>query len=225
MAGPAAGVSDRAREIARRVELAARRAGRPPSAVTLVAASKSQPPAALAEAFAAGIRVFGENRVQEAEPKIAALPGPRWHFIGRLQRNKARRAVELFELIHSVDSVRLAEALARLGEERGRPVCVLVEVNLGGEATKGGFEVDELPEALAALAGRPGLEVQGLMTIPPPVDDPEQSRPFFRRLAELARRHDLPQLSMGMSDDFEVAIEEGATFVRVGTALFGERLP
>ncbi len=230
-------VGTRARAILGRIAAAAVRAGRDPGSVTLVAASKTQPVDALRAALAAGVPVLGENRVQEAEPKIAALTGGvaggvvRWHFIGRLQRNKARRAVELFELIHSLDSLRLAEVLDRLGQERGAPVPALVEVNLGGEDSKGGFEPGDLPEALRRMDGLPGLAVRGLMTIPPPVDDPEASRPHFRRLRDLAggvaalglSRVTMAELSMGMSDDYEVAVEEGATFVRVGTALFGAR--
>lgn len=223
------GIAERIAEIRDRIARAALRAGRSPAAVTLVGASKTKPAAVLREALAAGLHVFGENRVQEAEPKIAALPGARWHFIGRLQRNKARRAAELFELIHSLDSLRLAETLDLLGRERGRPVPVLVEVNVAGEASKGGFAPAEFPAVLRRLAALSGLQVRGLMTIPPPVGDPEGARPYFQTVARFAREQgpeaglDLAELSMGMSDDFEVAVEEGATLVRVGTALFGSR--
>ncbi len=224
-------VTERVREILGRIESAARRAGRDPAEVVLVGASKRQPIERLLEARDAGVRVFGENRVQEALGKIPQVPGVRWHMIGRLQRNKARRAAEAFELIHSVDSLRLAEVLDRLGRERGRPVECLVEVNVGGEETKGGVAPAELPGFLEALAGREGLRVLGLMTLPPWREDPEEVRPYFRqlrRLAEEAAARRLPgiemrHLSMGMSHDFEVAIEEGATFVRIGTALFGPR--
>jgi hypothetical protein len=224
-------MKERVREVKSRIEAAARRAGRDPAAVTLIGASKTVDPELVRAALAAGVEIFGENRVQEAERKISAAPGGRWHLIGHLQRNKARRAVELFEMIQSLDSVRLAEVLDRIGQERGRPVDALVEVNLGGEATKSGFDPAELSFALDELAGRPGLRILGLMTIPPFFDDPTLSRPFFRRLRELAHeysRRGLPgasfgHLSMGMSGDYEVAVEEGATFVRIGTALFGGR--
>jgi len=224
-------VTERVREIQRRIEAAARRAGRDPTEITLVGASKRQPVERLLEARDAGVRVLGENRVQEALAKVPQVPGVRWHMIGRLQRNKARKAVEVFELIHSLDSLRLAETLDRLGMERGRPVECLVEVNVGGEESKGGVAPAELPAFLEAIAGREGLQVLGLMTIPPWREDPEGVRPYFRLLRELAEEaaaRRLPgvtmrELSMGMSHDFEVAIEEGATFVRIGTALFGPR--
>lgn len=230
---PGGDVRDRLAAIRERIARAAERAGRDPASITLVAASKTQTVEVVRAAFEAGVRVFGENRVQEGAVKVPALPDARWLFIGRLQRNKARRAVELFEEIHSVDSLRLAETLARLGVERGRPVPALLEVNVGGEESKGGFAPEELPAALDALAAMPGLAVRGLMTIPPPVDDPAEARPAFRRVAALAREaagRGLPgmgfdELSMGMSDDFEVAIEEGATLVRLGTVLFGARSP
>ncbi len=224
-------VTERVREIQRRIEAAARRAGRDPAEVTLVGASKRQPVERLLEARDAGVRVLGENRVQEALAKVPQVPGVRWHMIGRLQRNKARKAVEVFELIHSLDSLRLAETLDRLGVERGRPVECLVEVNVGGEESKGGVAPEDLGPFLEAVAGREGLRVLGLMTIPPWREDPEDVRPYFRLLRELAEEaaaRRLPgvamrELSMGMSHDFEVAIEEGATFVRIGTALFGPR--
>ena len=224
-------LAERLAAVRARIDAAARRVGRDPSGVTLVAVSKTHPAEAVREALAAGQALFGENRVQEAEGKIPLVPGARWHLVGRLQRNKARRAVELFELIHSVDSPRLAETLDRLGQERGRAVEALVEINVGGEASKGGFAPDEFLAALDELAGRPGLLVRGLMTVPPPVADPEEARPYFRRLVALGREaaaRALPnvvveQYSMGMSDDFEVAVEEGATLVRVGTAIFGAR--
>ncbi len=214
-----------------RIERAALRGGRRPESVTLVAASKTQPAEAVRAALAAGVTIFGENRVQEADAKIPLVGGGTWHMIGRLQRNKARRAVELFAVVHSLDSLRLGEALDRAGRERGHPVPVLVEVNLGGEESKGGFAPDALDAALEVLAGATGLEVRGFMTVPPPADDPAASRPHFRtlaRLLEAARAAGrVPatavELSMGMSDDFEVGIEEGATMVRIGTALFGPR--
>jgi hypothetical protein len=224
-------VADNLAEVRGRIAAACARAGRDPAAVTLVGVTKTVPVPAIRAALDAGLAVLGENRVQEALPKLDELPGARWHFIGELQRNKARRVAERFELIHSVDSLRLGEALARIGEELGRPVSALVEVNVGGEASKAGIEPEELEPLLRGLAGRPGLAIRGLMAVPPPVDDPEDARPYFRRLAELARAAaalGLPgvamgELSMGMTHDFEVAIEEGATFVRVGTGIFGER--
>ena len=218
-------------DVQRRITAACARAGRDPASVTLVGVTKTVPVPVIRAALEAGLAVLGENRVQEALPKLDELPGARWHFIGELQRNKARRVAERFELIHSVDSLRLGEALARIGEELGRPVHALVEVNVGGEATKAGIEPEDLDPLLRGLAGRPGLAIRGLMAVPPPVDDPEDARPCFRRLAELARGAaalglpgvSMDQLSMGMTHDFEVAIEEGATLVRVGTGIFGER--
>jgi len=218
-------IAANARGVLARVVAACRRAGRDPAGVTIVAAAKTVPAERVRVAVAAGIRVVGENRVQEAEAKIPLVDGVEWHFIGRLQRNKARRAVGLFELIHSLDGEALADALDRLGAERGRPVRALVEVNLGGEASKGGIEPGQLGPFLDRLAGRAGLRIEGLMTVPPPADTAEGSRRYFAELRALAERHRLPQLSMGMSDDFEVAVEEGATLVRVGTAIFGARVP
>lgn len=219
----AADIAGRVKHLEGRMAAALARAGRPAGSARLVGVSKTVGVEGVRAAFEAGVRLFGENRVQEAAPKVAAVPDVRWHFIGRLQRNKARRAVELFELIHSVDSLRLAETLDRLGQERGRPVELLLEVNSGGETTKVGFAPAEVADVVPVLGGFPGLRVLGLMTVPPPVDDPEQNRPHFAELASLARKLGLPELSMGMSDDFEVALEEGATYVRVGTALFGPR--
>lgn len=217
--------------IRRRIEEAACRVGRDPAAVELIGASKTVPPAVLREAVAGGLALFGENRVQEAQEKIPGVPGARWHFIGHLQRNKAGKALELFEMIQSLGSLRLAEVLDRLGTDRGRAVPVLVEINLEGEASKDGFPPEGLAGLFQTLDRMPGLLVQGLMTIPPPVDRPELSRPFFRRLRDISRRIqdlglervEMRHLSMGMSTDFEVAVEEGATIVRVGTALFGQR--
>lgn len=232
-AGPPglSGVAQRVARIQERIAAACRRAGRNPGEVTLIAASKTQPLEAIRAAAAAGVKVFGENRVQEAAAKVEALPHLSWHMIGTLQRNKARRACCLFELIHSVDSLELALALARLGEERGRPIEALLEVNIAFEGTKSGLSPEEVLENLRRLKDVPGLVLRGLMSIPPPVGNPEESRGYFRalrRLAEEAARLDLlragvPELSMGMSDDFEIAIQEGATMVRVGTALFGPR--
>jgi pyridoxal phosphate enzyme (YggS family) len=217
-----------------RIARAAARASRPPNEVRLVAVSKTFPAEAVREAFAAGVREFGENRVQEAEPKASALldlaaSGLRWHLVGHLQSNKARKAVSLFALVQSVDSVELAERLARLGTETGRPVRGLVQVDLAGEATKFGLAEAGLMGALEAMRGLTGLQVQGLMVLPPYFDEAEAARPYFRRLRGLAERAAEAgllagrELSMGMSHDLEVAVEEGATIVRVGTAIFGER--
>ena len=217
-----------------RIARAAVRAARRPGEVRLVAISKTHPPEAVRAAFAAGVRDFGENRVQEAEPKIAATAdlresGLRWHLVGHLQSNKARRAAALFEVVQSLDSLDLAFRIARFGAEAEKPVRALVQVDLAGEDTKFGLPEAELLPALEALRGREGLRVEGLMVLPPYVEDPEKARPFFRRLRGLAERAAAAgllegcELSMGMSHDFEAAVEEGATIVRVGTAIFGER--
>jgi hypothetical protein len=211
-----------------RIEAAARRAGRDPRSVRLVAASKTQPPPAIRAAHAAGARDFGENYVQEALAKRAELldlNDVRWHLIGHLQTNKAKIAAGAFDLIQSLDSIRLATALAKARPDP--PLAVLVEVNLGGEASKSGVPPDEV-EALINAA-RAKVEMRGLMAIPPPASNPEDSRISFVRLRRLRDRlaaatgFALSDLSMGMSEDFEIAIEEGATIVRVGRAIFGER--
>jgi len=220
-----------------RIAAACGRAGRSPEDVTLVAVTKGVVPDRIRAAAALGLRDFGENRIQEALPKIAGLEGGvRWHLVGHLQRNKARRAAELFSLIHSVDSRALAETLARFGEAQGRPVTVLLQVNVAAEAAKHGFAPRELLREAHGMVRLAGLRVDGLMTIAPLVGNPEEVRPIFRQLRALgeelraeaqgARHLSLPgalHLSMGMSDDFEVAIEEGATLIRLGRALFGER--
>ena len=227
-------IAERVAAVRERIARAAERARRDPGAVRLVAVSKTQPIEAVREAFAAGVRDFGENRVQEAEPKIAAsgdlvAAGASWHLVGHLQSNKARRAAALFGLVQSIDSLDLATRLARAGEESGRTLRGLVQVDLAGEATKFGLPEAELVGMLRALRGRPGLRLEGLMLVPPLLDDPEAVRPFFRRLRELRDRAlgeglvAAGEMSMGMSHDFEVAIEEGASMVRVGTAIFGER--
>jgi len=209
------------------------RSGRRPEEVVLVGASKVQPIAVLRAAWEAGLRVFGENRVQEAAAKRPELPADiDWHLIGPLQSNKVKQALDLFSTVHSVDRPRIAEALDREAAARGRRLPVFLEVNLGGEASKHGFPADALGEAVRPLAALDHLEVLGLMAIPPLGGEPEASRPWFRRLRalrdELARapewRHFPGFLSMGMSGDFAVAVEEGATHVRVGTALFGRRV-
>jgi hypothetical protein len=200
--------------------------------VRLVGVSKGQPAAAARAAWEAGLRVFGENRVQEAAEKVDALPpAAEWHLIGPLQTNKARRAVELFAVVHSIDRPRIAEVVEREAAARGKVIPGFIEVNLAGEAAKHGFAPEGLAEAVRPLAGLQHLRIAGLMAIPPQGDDPEASRRWFRALRALrdglAARPEWSAwpgwLSMGMSDDFEVAIEEGATHVRVGTALFGQR--
>lgn len=227
-------IAERVAAVRERIARAAERASRSPADVRLVAVSKTHPPEAVREAFAAGVRDFGENRVQEAEPKIAATAelaaaGLSWHLVGHLQTNKARRAAGLFGLVQSIDSVELALRLARAGEESGRAVRGLVEVDLAGEASKFGLPEPELIPALEALRGRPGLRLEGLMVLPPFLDDASAVRPYFRRLRALRDRAlaagllAAGELSMGMSHDFEAAVEEGATIVRVGTAIFGER--
>ncbi len=206
-----------------RIRLSAARAGRRREDITLIAVSKTFPAEVIREAYEAGIRDFGENYIQEFESKYAAvagLEGARFHFIGHLQSNKARRAAELFQVIETVDSPKLAR---RLNEAVARPLEVMLEVRLSPEATKSGAAPADLPALVEAVRALPNVRLTGLMTMPPWSDDPEQSRPYFRRLAELARQMGLPKLSMGMSHDLEVAVEEGATHVRVGTALFGER--
>ncbi len=210
------------REVERRIAAAAERAGRSPEEVTLVAVTKGLPPEAIRAAVDAGIEHIGENRVQEARPKVEWLSAlglrPTWHMVGHLQRNKAKTAVEVFDIIHSVDSIRLAETLNAVAAST---LPVLLQVNVSGEATKGGFSAAELPASVADTVRLPNLAVQGLMTIAPLTSDPEQARPVFRRLRELRDSLGLEYLSMGMTDDFEVAIEEGATMVRIGRAIFG----
>ncbi|MFB3818115.1 MAG: YggS family pyridoxal phosphate-dependent enzyme [Candidatus Methylomirabilales bacterium] len=221
-------IGKRLAEVQARIRAAAARSGRAPDAVRLVAVSKTVPVARIQEALAAGVTILGENRVQEARDKIRLLPGATWHLIGHLQTNKARLAVGLFALIHSLDSLRLAEELDRHGAQAGKTVRCLVEVNVGGEAQKSGLPAAEVPRLLAAARRLPALSIEGLMAIPPFHPDPEAVRPYFRALRELRERlardgFALPELSMGMSHDFEAAVEEGATMVRVGTAIFGER--
>lgn len=222
-----AAVIDVAENLARvreRIRRAAMRVGRAPEEVLLVGVSKSVDVERIRRALAAGLPALGENRVQEAGEKIEALGHVvPWHMVGHLQTNKARDAVLLFDLIHSVDRLDLARELQRRAVAAGRVVEVLVQVNLSGEATKSGFGTDELKGALEAMTELSALRVRGLMTIPPPVERAEESRGWFRRLRDLRNEAGLEHLSMGMSDDFEVAVEEGATMVRVGTAVFGPR--
>jgi len=219
-----------------RITAAAKRIGRVPEEITLIAISKTHPASVIKRVIEFGAADIGENRVQEAERKIAEVgrDAARWHLVGHLQANKARRAVNLFDVIHSLDSLDLAQRLERLCVEEGiEKLAVLIQVDLGHEETKSGIDESELTHLVEGLGPLSRLEFTGLMTLPPFFDDPEQSRPYFRRLRQL--RDELAahgafgsgkgELSMGMTNDFEVAIEEGATMVRVGTAIFGERGP
>ncbi len=213
-----------------RIDQACERSGRQPDSVRLMAVSKNQSPELVAQAASAGLTLFGENRIQEAKVKIPLCPSQlEWHFIGHLQSNKSRDAVSLFHVVQGVDSLALAEELQKQTLKQARSLPILLEVNVAGESSKFGWNPDRLLAELLQLNALPRLVVQGLMTIAPYAVDPEQVRPIFRRLRELRDRctdllgAPLPVLSMGMSGDLEVAIEEGATLVRVGTALFGER--
>lgn len=221
-------------EVLERIEKATRRAGRRPDDVKLVAVSKTHPPKVLREALAAGITVFGENKVQEAEAKIVEIgrDAAEWHLIGHLQSNKARKAVQLFDVIQSIDSVELAKRLERICiEEERAELPIFVQVDLAGEETKSGISERDLSELVESLTACDRLKFNGLMIVPPYFENTDDVRPFFRRLREIrdgllsqnAFANDKGELSMGMSHDFEVAIEEGATVVRVGTAIFGER--
>jgi PLP dependent protein len=218
-------------EIKRRLDDAARRAGRASADVRLVAVTKTVDLERLRQALDAGQTLFGENYVQEAKAKIATLgPGLTWHFIGHLQSNKAKAAVELFDLIHSVDRMSLAQALEQAAARADKIQNILMQVNLAGEASKSGAAPAHAEDLLREISKMPHLKVLGLMTMPPWFDDPERVRPYFRALRELRDRlrglhlADLPELSMGMTGDFEAAVSEGATLVRIGTAIFGRRL-
>ena len=226
-------IADRVRTVLDGMQRAAARAGRPPESVRLIAASKTVSVERLRQAVDAGIRHLGENRLQEALPKIDTLgrEGVVWHFIGSLQRRKVKSVIGRFETIHSVDSLALAEEIDRQAKAAGLRQRVLLEVNLAGEASKGGFESTTLGAALESLNGLEHLDIRGLMAIPPPTPTAEDARPYFRQLRTLAqtltarghRNINMQELSMGMSHDYPVAIEEGATYVRVGTAIFGAR--
>lgn len=219
-------------QVREHVAEAARRCGRSSDSITIVCAAKTKGPEAIQAAITAGATDIGENYVQEAKQKIAAIITPaRWHLIGHLQRNKARVAVGLFTLIHSLDSVVLAQELHRQGKKHGIIVRTLIEVNLGGEANKNGIAPPQLDAILEAVPPLSHVRIEGLMTVPPPGLMPEASRPYFRMLAALRDRYtkfqaaniELKELSMGMTDDYPVAIEEGATIVRIGRAIFGAR--
>ncbi|MDF0668615.1 MAG: YggS family pyridoxal phosphate-dependent enzyme [Nitrospira sp.] len=226
-------IGNRVQSVLAKIQSAEEKAGRPAGTVRLVAATKTVTVEHIAEAVRAGLSILGENRVQEALPKIAALiQAPvHWHFIGQLQRRKVRSVIGFFDLIQSVDSLDLAQEIDRRAGEAGRQQSVLLEVNIGREPTKAGFQPDDVVRSIPMLAQLSYTCIKGLMTIPPPTADPDSARPYFRQLHDLARRIaalDLPtvrmdELSMGMSNDYEVAIEEGATLVRVGTAIFGAR--
>ena len=221
------------RDVLDRISRAAMRAGRRPESIRLLAVTKAVPVDRIRLAVDAGVRTLGENRLQEALPKLEALQGRdvRWHFIGTLQRRKVKAVVGAFEMIQSVDSLELAGEIDRRAAEAGMCQDVLLEINVGREATKSGFSPDQAADAMAGLEALPNLAVKGLMAIPPPGPDAESSRPYFQALRELARslggpglrRVRMEELSMGMSGDFEVAVEEGATMVRIGTAIFGAR--
>jgi PLP dependent protein len=222
--------ADNLATIQQRIRAACNRAGRDAESVLLLAVSKTHPTEAIGEAVRCGQIFFGENKVQEAKVKIPSSPGrARWHFIGHLQSNKVRDAVELFEMIQSVDSLGLAQEISKRCEQASREMPVLLEVNVARESSKFGYNPERLLAELKELNSLPRIAIHGLMTIPPFSQDPEKSRPHFRRLRELKSQCEdilgapLPHLSMGMSGDFEIAIEEGATIVRVGTALFGPR--
>lgn len=225
---------ERLKDIWPRIEAAAKRSGRTPEAVKLIAVSKTHPAEAVRAAIESGLTDFGENRVQEAEPKIVELGrgAATWHLIGHLQSNKARRAVQLFDMIHSVDSSALAHKLERACADLNREeLPVLIQVHLGHEATKSGVDEAELDDLAAIITGSEHLKLIGFMTLPPFFEDAEATRPFFAKLHELRDRYQergvfgtsQGELSMGMTHDFEVAIEEGATMVRIGTAIFGAR--
>jgi pyridoxal phosphate enzyme (YggS family) len=215
-------LSERLQTVRERIARAAERCGRDPSGILLLAVTKVFPASVIRDAYALGVRDFGENYVQEFEgkaPEVSGLADARFHLIGHLQSNKSKKAAEIFQVIQTVDSPKLARRL----NESGRALDVMLEVKLSEEDAKSGAAPDELPELIAAVRECPQLRLQGLMTMPPWSDDPEAARPYFQRLRELSERHGLAGLSMGMSHDLENAIEEGSTCVRVGTALFGKR--
>lgn len=226
-------IAQRVQSVLAKIRSAEERAGRPAGSVRLVAATKTVTVDRIREGLRAGLTILGENRVQEALPKIAAVTETpvRWHFLGQLQRRKVRSVIGVFEVIHSVDSLDLAREIDRRAGELGHHQNVLIEVNIGREPTKAGVHPDEVVASVSAMAELPHIGIKGLMAIPPQADDPDSARPYFRKLNELARQIAalkissvrMDELSMGMSNDYEVAIEEGATLVRVGSAIFGVR--
>ncbi|CAD7849306.1 MAG: Pyridoxal phosphate-containing protein YggS [Olavius algarvensis Delta 4 endosymbiont] len=226
-------MKDRIEQIQKRISAAAEKAGRSPDEIRLVAVSKAKPGASVQMALDAGLDLFGENYIQEAREKVNALSasGAQWHFIGHLQSNKAKYAVKLFDLIHSVDSLKLARELNKQAARIDKVQPVLVQVNISAETTKSGTSREEAVDLATAISDLPNLSLQGLMTMPPFFDDPDRARPYFHELRQL-RDHirslaipgvTMDELSMGMTGDFEAAISEGATLVRIGTAIFGER--
>lgn len=227
-------IADNLKKVQERMEAAARRVGRRPEEIRLVAVSKTVPPDRILEGIQAGIKILGENYVQEAKKKIETIGhGVAWHFIGHLQTNKAKLAVHLFDLIHSVDSLHLAEELNKAARTAGKVLSILLEVKLSEEKSKFGVAEDNILQLAEGISRMENLTVRGLMTMPPLLSDPESARPYFirlRKLSEVLAAQELPrismqELSMGMSNDFEIAIEEGATLIRVGTAIFGPRSP
>ena len=223
-------IAENLARVREQIARAAAKAGSVADGIALVAITKTHPAEKVREAIEAGQTLFGESRVQEARAKIPELPSNlRWHFVGHLQKNKIRHALPLFEMIHSVDSLGLAQEINRIAEEEGMHPRVLLEVNVAGEGSKFGFSPDKLRDQMEALLALPRLSIEGLMTIPPLAEEAEASRKYFVRLRALRDRLqtdfrvDLAQLSMGMTQDFPIAVEEGATLVRVGTAIFGER--
>ncbi|MBS0149976.1 MAG: YggS family pyridoxal phosphate-dependent enzyme [Nitrospira sp.] len=226
-------IEARVQSVLAKIRSAAEKAGRPAGAVRLVAATKTVAVQQIAEGVQAGLFLLGENRVQEALTKVPAFnhSSVQWHFIGQLQRRKARSVIGVFDLIHSVDSLELAQEIDRRAGDAGHRQDVLLEVNIGNEPTKAGFYPDHVRQAVSEIAHLSHIRIKGLMAIPPPTRDPGSARPYFRKLAELAKTIDaqhlpsvkMDELSMGMSNDYEVAIEEGATLVRVGSAIFGAR--
>ena len=216
-------------KVRERIERAAQKAGRDPKGIRLVAVSKTVEVARIKEAIEAGVSILGENYIQEAQKKIDDIGNPvSWHFIGHLQSNKARIAVRLFEVVHSVDSIPLAEELNRRAEQEGRVIQIMVEVNLSREATKFGTDEERVSNLARRIRDLKHLSLEGLMTMPPYFDSPELGRPYYTALRELKEKMikegiSMKELSMGMSNDFEIAIEEGATYVRIGTAIFGPR--
>jgi hypothetical protein len=226
-----ASIAENLERVGEQIAQAAAQAGRAIDEIELVAITKTHPVEKVREAIEAGQTLFGESRIQEARAKIPALPSSlRWHFVGHLQKNKIRHALPQFEMIHSVDSLSLAQEMNRIAEEEGLHPRVLLEVNVAGEGSKFGFAADKLREQMEELLALPRLSILGLMTIPPMAEQAETSRKYFVQLRDLRNRLqkefrvDLAQLSMGMTNDFPIAIEEGATLVRVGTAIFGERM-
>lgn len=226
-------IARRVQSVLTKIRSAEAKAGRPAGSVRLVAATKTVTVDRIQEGLNAGLTILGENRVQEALPKVAAFSEApvRWHFIGQLQRRKVRSVIGLFEVLHSVDSLELAQEIDRRAGEVGCRQSVLIEVNIGNEPTKAGFSPDDLVQAVTTMAECSHISIRGLMTIPPQTDHPDSARPYFRKLNELAQQIAalkipsvrMDELSMGMSSDYEAAIEEGATLVRVGTAIFGAR--